>query len=319
MQEPVPPIIPSSNPEQPGIKQSEPTPAVEFSPVPTPTGNFSPSPIAEVETAVETPPIDNNVQADSQTQSESLPPVFQNGVLMTAEENPSASSSQKTTVNKDKKDNQKTSLPLILVIFFVILLAIGVGSFIFWQKQNQEIAKLFNQNQEKEGQITALKNELVQAQDMMLMRQELPVYVDDQGKFSFLQEIPGLKTSKTTEAVLITYGEVNETSPVNGLVMTIENKSVEGLSLAKIAKDIFDSKENNTQNFDFRSELLGDTLGYSFLSVENGVQKLIYFLQKNAQSDNYLKIVYEIKAPDQTSYDSFEKIVFQVLNSIKIY
>lgn len=261
------------------------------------------------------------------------PPMFENGRLVPPVETPPAASEMlgSATVpeaakksKKEKAEGGKSSSVatiVIAVIALVVVVGFGVGFFLTWQKNQQQIAKLNVDLKEKTQTITNLNNELVQANDLMLKQQDLPVYVDNKGAFSFLQEISGLKVEKAedSEVAELTYGEVDAGTVIDGFAMQIENKLTNGLTLATIADRAFNSTAEGAENFDLREEKIGDTQGYSFLSVVDGVQKLIYFLQRDAQGKNYLEITYQIKARTQTDYDLYEDTVFAVLNSLKIY
>ncbi len=255
-------------------------------------------------------------------------PIFQNGRLLPTTPSPAKTEEVKNTPKVEEtaiktEGNKKTPtvVVVIAVIALVMVVGLGITFFLVWQKDVQQIEGLQSSVNKKEQEIVSLKNELTQANDLMLIQQELPVYVDNAANFSFLQEIPGVSVTKNDDETMVHvyYKNANEKAVLDGFAMTIENKLTNGVTLATIADRAYEEAEKNSENFDLRSEMFGDMQGYSFVSVTNGVEKIIYLLQKNAQSENYLEVTYEIGSDTTADYTAYEKVIFQVLNSLKIY
>lgn len=312
MQEPTPPVLrtPTPMPVAPSDQpmMSQPTAAVSMPAAEVPMPSV-------VQNAA--PPVASTTEAPVKVEAAAAPPMFNNGMLV--QQPPAATVEKKEETAPQAKKSKKMPTVVLLVVALVIIIGLGLTIFLVWQNYRGQVGVLKSTLTDREARIVSLENELTTAQDLMLVQQDLPVYVDTLGRFSFLQEIPGLKTTKTDETVTITYGEVNESTPVNGLVMTMEMRSVNGWTMANIATDLFEKTDENAQNFDFRTETFGDVIGYSFVNKNNEIEKFIYFLQKDVQSEEYIYVEYEIKALDQASYDNFEQIALEILGSIKIY
>lgn len=222
---------------------------------------------------------------------------------------------------KERKDNEKKGLPLVVVIiiYVVILALIGSGFYYLWQKQVAQLASLQKINNEKETQIQTLNQEITQIQTQVLETKQGPVYVDAGGRFSFYQDVSGATITVSDDQAIVTYGTVNGQVPVNGFVMTVENRLTSGLGLEQIVDRAYDQITSGQQSLDKRTEIISDNVGWSFVKVSSGTEEVSYFLQKNVQSTNYVLVTYQIKADNDAQYAQFENIVFTILKSIKIY
>lgn len=326
MNAPQPPIVQPASPI-PSAPASAPVVDVFSSADPFVTEILAEAPKAPV-VEDEAPGVKKAKKMADKEAPEMAPPVFQNGRLVmqppaaagavAVEEEKSESKTDKTEPGKRKKGIS----PLWLILPLVVILALGVGVFFLQQDQQAQILTLREAAARKDDQITDLNNQLTQANDLLLTQQKLPVYVDNAGTFSFLQEIPGLRTVKndTDNLVNVYYGEAGADVLLNGFSMSLVYKSTNGLALAAVAENAYnDSQGGTVTNSDFRTEIIGDMIGYSFVRQGSAGQQIIYFLQKNTDSPNYIEIVYQIKTTTQDEYTTFEKVVFRVLNSLKIY
>ena len=262
----------------------------------------------------------------STSEPEMAPPVFQNGRLVTqtpvVTEDETKKTAEPANDKVEKAKKKKGISPLWLILPMLVILALGVGIFFLQQDQQAQIIALREASAQKDTQIISLNNQLTQANDLLLTQQELPVYVDNAGTFSFLQEIPGLRTVKddANKSVDVYYGEADQDLLLNGFSMSLADKSTNGLALAAVAENAYnDSQGGTATNSDFRTEIIGDMIGYSFVRQSVKGQQIIYFLQKNTDSMDYIEVMYQIKTTTQDEYTTFEKVVFRVLNSLKIY
>ena len=285
------------------------------------------------------------------------PPLFKNGMLManpvvttTASEvvgsiqdnkekvTEIANEQNKKVANKSeikaKKETVLNSTIVVFVVAIVALVGLGIAYFLTWQKQRTEIAASTAAINQKNQQIANLNNLLTQANDLRLTQQKLPVYVDSNGHFSFLQEIPGLTVTKddTTGKVNLYYGQADADMLLSGFIMTIEEKAVNsGDSIDKIAEKAWMTATGNTA-FDAamakskngwrdESPILSDVVGYSFVATVDGKEQYFYFLQKDyLDNKNYLAINFTIAATTRSEYDGYEGVATkQVLESLEIY
>lgn len=284
------------------------------------------------------------------------PPLFKNGMLManpvvttTANEVADSIQNNKERVTeitneqnkkiaskpeiKVKKETVLNSTIVVFVVATVALVGLGIAYFLTWQKQRTEIAASTAAINQKNQQIANLNNLLTQANDLRLTQQKLPVYVDSNGHFSFLQEIPGLTVTKddTTGKVNLYYGQADADMLLSGFAMTIEEKETENDSIDKIAEKAWMTATGNT-TFDAamakskngwrdESPILSDIVGYSFVATVDGKEQYFYFLQKGyLDSKNYLAINFTIAATTRSEYDGYEGVATkQVLESLEIY
>ncbi len=285
------------------------------------------------------------------------PPVFQNGMLVTntvhqpVELNKNETKTGTTKLNdggavssieKNKKENvlkpkKETVLNSTIVVFvvaLVTLVGLGIAYFLTWQKGRTENAALTASVNQKNQQIANLNNLLTQANDLRLTQQKLPVYVDSNGHFSFLQEIPGLTVTKddATGIVNLYYGQADADMLLSGFKMTIkENVVNNGESIDEIAEKAwvavtgnasFDAAAAKSKNgWRDESPILSDVVGYSFVAMVDDKEQYFYFLQRDyLDNKNYLEINFEIAATTRSEYDNYEGVATkQVLESLEIY
>ncbi|MDO5561512.1 MAG: hypothetical protein Q4G02_01935 [bacterium] len=325
MNAPQPPIVQPASPI-PSAPAAAPVVDVFSSADPFVTEILAEAPKAPV-VEDEAPGVKKAKKMFSKEEPELAPPVFQNGRLVmqtptaaaaTAEQEQAESKTEKSAPGKKKKGIS----PIWLILPLVVILAMGVSIFFLQQDQQTQILALREAGAQKDNQIISLNNQLTQANDLLLTQQKLPVYVDNAGTFSFLQEIPGLRTVKndSDDTVNVYYGEADADVLLNGFSMSLVDKSTNGLALAAVAENAYnDSQGGTVTNSDFRTEIIGDMVGYSFVRQGSAGQQIIYFLQKNTDSPNYIEVAYQIKTTTQDEYTTFEKVVFRILNSLKIY
>lgn len=272
------------------------------------------------------------------------PPVFQNGMLVAppamekqsipVETKVAQEEKSKLTTKSMVKPTVLTSTIVVFIIALVVLVGLGIAYFLTWQKGSTQIAALNASVNQKNQQIANLNNLLTQANDLRLTQQKLPVYVDSNGHYSFLQEIPGLSVTKndTTGIVNLYYGQADADMLLSGFQMTIEEKAVNnGESIDELAEKAwmtatgatsFDAAIAKSKNgWRDESPILSDVVGYSFVATVDSKEQYFYFLQKDfLDNKNYLVINFEIAANTRSEYDNYEGVATkQVLESLEIY
>ncbi len=263
----------------------------------------------------------NSAGQVAQTPFVSAPPAMAGPVMPTIQPAIVEDGQAENKKNDKKNSKKKHGIPplLLIVLHLVIIGGVGVGVYLLWQNQNDQIVNLRSTVTSRNSEITRLQSELQKTQDSLMLNQKMPVYVDANGAFSFFQEIPGLTVTAKDGVVTATYGETNADGPVNGLVIKIQEQKTNGLGLAKIVDEKFAQKIADEENLDKRPEMFADKIGFSFVKVSDQREEINYFLQKNTQSNNYVLASYVIKAANEGDYANFEKVALEILNSLKIY
>ncbi len=252
-------------------------------------------------------------------------PKFTHGMLINQPPAPSKEGQVlgvKAEVKKMEKDKKKDDgLPpiVMLIVHLVAIVVIGVGVFFLWKYQHDQIQVLkltISNNNEK---ITDLNNQLNETQTNIQTSAVLPVFISSNGKYSFWQNVPGLTVNAAENKAVVTYGEVNGLSPTNGLVLEIENQVAGGFSLAQIVETEYSSQEDGVSKLDKRTEMLADNMGFSFVQKTSQEEKIIYFLHRETNASHYVKISYVIAASNDADYSNYEKVVMDLMQSIKLY
>lgn len=261
-----------------------------------------------------------------------MPPQFVNGMLPTTASQPAPVASTASTgvasglvdkkeKNKDKMSGDGKGLPPVVMtsIYIGVVAMVGLGVFALWWYQHQQIMRLADEIEQRNSEIQRLRVEQTSANDNLKISNDLPVYVDPDGNFSFYQKIPSMTVTVKDGMVVLNYDKVSNNKPIDGWVMEMENLSTGGLGLETIVQRAIDSLAEGEVAEDKREEAIGDNIGISYVVKSDDGEEIVYFLQRAAGDNRYMRVSYWIAAQTDADYAKYEKIVFQVLSTLMLY
>lgn len=250
-------------------------------------------------------------------------PKFTHGMLIN--QPPAPSKENQTLVakavvkNSDEKKNDGLPPIVMLIVHLVAIVVIGVGVFFLWKYQHDQIQVLKSTISGNNAKITDLNNQINETQSNIKISADLPVFISSNGKYSFWQDVPGLTVNAAENKAVVTYGEVSGLLPTNGLVLEIESQVAGGFSLAQIVETEYSSQEDGVSKLDKRAEMLADNMGFSFVQKTSQEEKIVYFLHRETNASHYVKISYVIAANNDADYSNYERVVMDLMQSIKLY
>ncbi|MBQ6154815.1 hypothetical protein IJI99_02970 [bacterium] len=320
-------------PGMPPVGTPAPVPAAAPAPMSAPAP--TPMPGTPMPAAKQSLPTDSFGQVikpeDNQLKpAEASVPQFNNGMLTMPpkpaepEAKEAAKKEKKASLfakKADKDNGTEKPMPALVTTIIVVLVIVlaGIAMFLLWNEQHRQVVTLNQAVSDCNAANQRLSSEMAAVQEE-IARNDLPVYVDPAGHFSFFQNVPNMQvTGDEDNGVIVTYGQVNGDEITDGFVMSIEAKTVGANGLGAIVDNDFDNPKEGVENTDKRSENFADHLGYSYVS-NNGEEEIIYYyLQNQVGSNNYVKIAYQIATSSQAKYENYEQVVVNLMRSLKIY